>query len=103
MHERCAVCSFRFEREQGYFLGAMYVNYAFTVIIGLGGYFALAWWTDTSLAQQLVLWGSMSVICPLVLFRYARSVWLSLDYAVNPADDETPEGDMGWDSEHTQC
>src|SRR5437764_919989 len=27
MNERCPVCQLRFEREAGYFLGAMYVSY----------------------------------------------------------------------------
>jgi uncharacterized protein (DUF983 family) len=101
MHERCAVCDLRFEREQGYFLGAMYVNYAFTVAIVLSGYFALEWWTDMPLAYHLVLWGSVSVLCPLILFRYSRGVWLSLDYIFNPADDKSPENHMEWDGEHT--
>jgi uncharacterized protein (DUF983 family) len=94
MHEQCAVCHLRFEREQGYFLGAMYVNYALTVGIVLSGYFALAWWTALPLAYHLVLWGSVSVFCPLVLFRYARGVWLSVDYIFNPADDESPQNHM---------
>jgi uncharacterized protein (DUF983 family) len=33
MYERCAVCGLRFEREQGYFLGAMYINYGVTVVL----------------------------------------------------------------------
>ena len=28
MNERCPVCNLHFERERGYFLGAMYVSYA---------------------------------------------------------------------------
>ena len=33
MHELCPVCGLRFEREQGYFLVAMYVAYAMAVPI----------------------------------------------------------------------
>ena len=35
MHERCAVCGLRFEREQGYFLGAMYIPTVSPLIIPL--------------------------------------------------------------------
>src|SRR5438552_15803247 len=28
MHARCPVCGLRLEREQGYFMGAMYISYA---------------------------------------------------------------------------
>ncbi|MCE2454048.1 MAG: DUF420 domain-containing protein, partial [Nitrospinae bacterium] len=38
MHERCPGCGYLFEREQGYFVGAIYINYAITIIICLGGY-----------------------------------------------------------------
>lgn len=51
MYERCTACDLRFEREQGYFVGAMYVNYAVTVAIVVSGYFLLAAWTTMSLAQ----------------------------------------------------
>ncbi|HEY7490487.1 MAG TPA: DUF983 domain-containing protein [Candidatus Tectomicrobia bacterium] len=103
MHARCAVCHFRFEREQGYFLGAMYVNYAFTVVIVLSGYFVLSRYTHLSLAQHLVLWSGVSILCPLLLFRHARGVWLSLDYLFNPVDNASPEANMEQGGEPTQC
>lgn len=96
MNTHCALCGMRFEREQGYFLGAMYVNYAFTVLIVISGYLLLEWWTDLSLTVQLVLWISVSLICPLLLFRQARGVWLSFDYIFNPATDEWPDWDEEW-------
>ncbi|MDX2173839.1 MAG: DUF983 domain-containing protein [Bacteroidota bacterium] len=36
MHERCPVCNEQFEKEPGFFYGAMYVNYALTVAVGVG-------------------------------------------------------------------
>ena len=35
MKERCSVCDYRFDREPGYFLGAMYLSYGLAVIQGL--------------------------------------------------------------------
>lgn len=37
MYEHCSECGLRYEREPGFFFGAMYVSYAFTVAIMLGG------------------------------------------------------------------
>src|SRR5438093_7342840 len=31
MHQRCPVCNLKFEREQGYFIGAMYVSYGLAI------------------------------------------------------------------------
>src|SRR2546422_5139223 len=48
MNERCPVCDLKFEREEGYFLGAMYISYglALIFIIGLAGLlWALLHWS----------------------------------------------------------
>src|SRR5688572_32788207 len=33
VHPRCVICGIKFDREPGYFLGAMYFSYAIVVII----------------------------------------------------------------------
>jgi uncharacterized protein (DUF983 family) len=93
MHARCSVCQLRFEREQGYFLGAMYINYGVTVVLALLGSFALEWWAEVSLTQQLVLWVSFGTLFPLVFFRYSRSLWLAFDYFFDPVHTTVPEDD----------
>jgi hypothetical protein len=93
MYARCYACGLRFEREQGYFLGAMYINYGVTVVLALLGSFALEWWREVSLTQQLVLWVLFGGLFPLVFFRYSRSLWLAFDYFFDPRDDEVPAGD----------
>jgi uncharacterized protein (DUF983 family) len=35
MKDRCAACDYRFDREPGYFLGAMYLSYGLAVLQGL--------------------------------------------------------------------
>ena len=57
MHKRCRVCNYHFEREQGYFVGAMYINYGVTALIIVAGYFALEWWTAITLNQPACLVG----------------------------------------------
>ena len=41
MAEACALCGLRFERAQGYFVGAIYVNYGVTTILAVAGFFVL--------------------------------------------------------------
>ena len=78
------MCGLRFERAQGYWVGAIYVNYAVTVLIAVGGYFVLWRLADLSTAAQLALWVPFVILFPLWFFRYSRSVWLALEYFVNP-------------------
>ena len=94
MYERCTVCQLRFEREQGYFLGAMYINYGVTVVLALIGSFTLEYWVGLSLTQQLVLWVGFCSFFPVVFFRHSRGLWLAFDYIFDPvADERTGERD----------
>src|SRR4026208_980240 len=91
IHERCAVCGLRFEREQGYFLGAMYINYGVTAGLALLGSFALEYWTQPSLTQQLVLWAGFCTVFPVLFFRHSRGLWLGFDYIFDPGAAAEPE------------
>ena len=84
MAPACALCGLRFERAQGYFVGAIYVNYALTTVIAIAGYFVLWIYTEISTAVQLALWLPFVTLFPLWFFRYSRSLWLALEYAMNP-------------------
>lgn len=83
---RCPLCGLAFEREPGYFVGAMYVNYAATVLLALPGYFVLDHWAGLSLGRQLLLWGAFCVIFPLWFYRYSKSLWLAMDYFFDPGE-----------------
>ena len=84
MYPDCVNCGLRFEREQGYFIGAIYLNYAVTVIITIAGYILLDYFFNLSLAKQLIVWIAFGVCFPLFFLRYARSLWLSIDYLFDP-------------------
>lgn len=85
MFDHCLACNLKFEREQGYFIGAIYINYAATVAIAVPGYLVLDAFTGMTIGGQLGLWVPFAVIFPLVFFHHARSLWLSLDHFFNPA------------------
>ncbi len=80
MHPRCEACGLRYEREQGYFVGAIYLNYAVTVGVAVGAVLALDWVIGLTLAAQLAVGIALAALIPLAFFRYARSLWLSVGY-----------------------
>ncbi|MFQ5960834.1 MAG: DUF983 domain-containing protein [Candidatus Methylomirabilales bacterium] len=84
MYPDCLSCYLRFEREPGYFVGAIYINYGVTAVTAIVGYFALDYFIGMPLLPQLILWSAFAVFFPLVFFRYSRSLWLSFDYIFNP-------------------
>jgi Protein of unknown function (DUF983) len=84
MAPSCALCGLSFERAQGYWVGAIYLNYAATVVIALGGALSLWGLAGISTAAQLWLWLPFVGIFPLWFFRYSRSLWLAVELLLNP-------------------
>ena len=86
MPPRCPACGLVFEREAGYFIGAIYINYGLTVGLAVGGYFALEAWLAPSRGWQVAVWGAFAILFPLWSFRYSKAFWLALDHWVDPTD-----------------
>jgi uncharacterized protein (DUF983 family) len=87
MWERCPNCGLKFEREQGYFLGAMYISYgvALVTIVALA---LLLWgWTPWSL-QKITVWAIL-LFLPLAptIALFSRVLWIYLDRAIDPGED----------------
>lgn len=82
MVDVCDLCGLRYERAQGYWVGAIYVNYAATTTIAVLGFFLT--YPAVPMRTQLAVWGLFVVLFPLWFFRYSRSLWLAVEYLVNP-------------------
>jgi len=95
MSARCPACGLVFEREAGYFIGAIYINYGLTVLLALGGYFALEAWLAPSRGWQVAIWGAFAVLFPLWSFRYSKALWLALDHLVDPTNSGGEPGPGG--------
>ena len=84
MHEDCPVCGLHYEREPGFFFGAMYVSYSLTIAL------AVAIWVVISIFAELEFWWyiiiittGIVVLSPLV-FRLSRTIWLNMFYSYDP-------------------
>jgi uncharacterized protein (DUF983 family) len=86
MNKRCPHCGLWFERDSGYFLGSIYVNYAVTTILAVLFYFLPMLWIRRPPGWILVPIVAFCVVFPLFFFRYARCLWLSLDHYMSPLD-----------------
>jgi ABC-2 type transport system ATP-binding protein len=91
MRPECPTCGLKFEREPGYFLGAIYINYAATVICMLAGFFALDYFVNLSLTYQIIVWSGFGVVFPMLFYRYSKSIWLCLDYLFSPVEEDRVE------------
>jgi hypothetical protein len=84
MRERCSICDLKFEREQGYFLGAMYISYGLAlVIITL---FAFGLWLITRWQLERLVLVALIPFTPLsaMISRFSRVLWIYLDQSIDP-------------------
>jgi hypothetical protein len=84
MHQRCPDCDLKFEREEGYFLGAMYISYGLALITIVG--LALILWAATAWSFQKITVWAMLLFLPLAptLTLFSRVLWIYLDWAIDP-------------------
>jgi uncharacterized protein (DUF983 family) len=64
MKKNCEVCGYRFDREPGYFLGAMYLSYGLAVLQGLIA-FLVCYFFFPGLPT---IWVPVIIMCVIVLF-----------------------------------
>ena len=83
MHEACPHCGFSYEREPGFYLGSIYLNYGATVILTGALYAVLVMGLGLSNETTLAVCLTAAVLCPILFFRHARSFLLALDSSVN--------------------
>ena len=76
----CPVCGLKFEREPGYFLGAMYISYPLSIIvIGLATLVIHWLWPDLRL-DYAVMWSVLPlVVCVPAIVRWSRVLWMHWD------------------------
>jgi uncharacterized protein (DUF983 family) len=84
MERTCRACALCFEREHGYFVGAIYVNYALTIAVAFASFLALESWTDVPFRPRLMLATVLAALLPILLHHHARSLWLGFDHLIHP-------------------
>lgn len=77
--ERCDHCHLKFEREPGYFLGSIYVNYGMTALSTTFTFVILQFGFNWSSRQLAVPLAAFCIVFPALMFRYTRAIWLALD------------------------
>lgn len=84
MAPACTVCGFIYEREQGYFIGAMYINYGVTVLAIMAGWIILE--LVVKVPSDLLVWllGIIAIGIPIGFYPYSKALWMALDLSMDP-------------------
>jgi hypothetical protein len=84
MFESCSVCHLRYEREPGYFLGAMYISYGLALpmiaLIAALLWAITGWWITKDVIWAVVLFLPLA---PAITFL-SRVLWIYLDQTFDP-------------------
>ena len=95
MHESCAACGRRFQRDAGYFLGSIYFNYGVTGLLVVVTYFTMYFQGILADEQRLIVLALFVIVFPLWFFRYARALWTALDEWLDPWPNEDEARQLG--------
>ncbi len=80
MNARCPVCGLLLEREQGYFMGALYISYALaSLFLGIVAFTLYAIRPDWDLGLIVLLAGALFLPLVPAITRYSRIIWIHFD------------------------
>ena len=84
MYERCPVCGLKYQREQGYFVGAMYVSYGLAIPPFV--LMVTALWLGAGWGYEQALLAAFIAYLPFVpiAMRMSRVIWMYIDQAFDP-------------------
>lgn len=90
LHPECPTCGLRFEREQGYWVGAMIVNtmvtFGLLLLVLVGG--MLLWWPDVPWTPLFVATVVAAGVTPILFQPRSRTVWMAIEMSYHPVEDE---------------
>lgn len=84
MNDRCPACGLLFNREPGYFLGAMYISYglALALVFAFG---AILWALTGWRLAKVAIWAVLFFLpfAPMLTFL-SRVLWIYFDQTIDP-------------------
>jgi uncharacterized protein (DUF983 family) len=80
----CPNCGLKIERDEGFFLGSMSLNYGFTVVVFLVPVLLLGYNGVIGTSTAFLIGGVGAVLIPMLFYRSSRSWWLMNYYFVLP-------------------
>lgn len=94
MVDDCPRCALHFEREEGYWLGAIMVNLgvaelAFVaVLVGM----SVAFWPDVPWVLVFIVSILVSLTVPLFFYPFSKTLWVAADLIAQRADEPRSPG-----------
>ncbi|WP_243739403.1 hypothetical protein [Flavicella sediminum] len=79
MNKFCASCHHKFQKEPGFFVGAMYVSYALGIAEVLATFFVLGLFFEKTFdLRMLPIIATVIVLLTFFNVRFSRMIWMYL-------------------------
>lgn len=83
-YEKCPVCSFEFEREPGYYSGAMAINLVVSELLIAIIAVPMAASQVVPVSTLIIMGVTLPVLIPIIFYRPTKSLWMSFDHFIHP-------------------
>jgi uncharacterized protein (DUF983 family) len=83
LRDRCPRCDYRFEREEGYFLGAYALNLIAAEFITVALLLAFLLRTSYSWVTLEIIFIPLGIGLPILFFPFSRTFWMALDLMID--------------------
>lgn len=99
MVDDCPRCGLHFEREEGYFVGAMAINIVAVIAVFGVSFVALllATWPDPNVVVLVVVLVGVNAAFPVLFYPFSKTIWVAVDRAFLQRMDraERPDEQVG--------
>jgi uncharacterized protein (DUF983 family) len=80
MWEECPVCHVKLDREQGEYVGAMYMNLILTEFVFIVGYFLLNSIVELCAWTQVSIWVLFNLLFVVMFYPRSKGIWSAVLY-----------------------
>jgi uncharacterized protein (DUF983 family) len=84
--DTCPTCGLRFERQEGFWVGAVAVNTVATIVVFAAvfvGWIVFTWpeppWTAIGIGVV-----ALNIVFPIVFYPWSKTIWLAIDLTAHP-------------------
>lgn len=77
MHEHCSACDAKYEKEPGFFFGAMYVSYALMSALFISSFVIDNLWIHSETWQYMTFLVTAMILSVPLTYRWSRLIWIN--------------------------
>ncbi|WP_245545460.1 DUF983 domain-containing protein [Fluviicola taffensis] len=84
-HKNCPSCGLKYEKEIGFYMGAMYVSYALGVALFVACWVSInLFFPNANVFTQIAVISGLSILLSPYLYALSKIIWANLFFSYDP-------------------